>query len=73
MKDFFLRRARQTDLDQVLRLLADNGLPSEGVSDHIGTFVVAEDGFKVVGTAGLELYGRFALLRSAAVSKTWQG
>ena len=73
MKDFFLRRARQADLDPVLELIAESSLPVEGVAENFDTFVVAENGFKIVGAVGLELYGRYALLRSAAVAKTWHG
>ena len=73
MKDFFLRRARETDLEEVKALLTTSSLPLEGVDEAFSNFIVAEGGPSIVGTAGLELYGRFALLRSAAVVKGWQG
>jgi amino-acid N-acetyltransferase len=36
-------------------------------------FEVAEDGGRIVGTAGLEPYGRVALLRSVTVDPQYQG
>lgn len=35
--------------------------------------MIAEDGGRIVGAVGLELYGTSALLRSAAVEESWQG
>ncbi len=73
MKDFLLRRARTTDLDAVCALLTASKLPVEGVAEALGNFVVAEGNFSIVGAVGLELYGRYALLRSAVVAPSWQG
>jgi amino-acid N-acetyltransferase len=73
VKDFFLRRAREADLDEVKALLGANELPLDGVDEAFSNFIIAEGGPSIVGTAGLEIYGRYALLRSAAVAKKWQG
>src|SRR5258708_4382502 len=45
------------DLDEVLALLNDVGLPSEGVKVHFGQFLVARDGGRLVGCVGLPSEG----------------
>src|SRR5690349_15218388 len=48
--------ARPPDADAVLRLVVQNGLPSDGLSEHLATALVAREGGRIVGTAALELY-----------------
>jgi len=62
-----IEQAQARDLEDVLALLADTALPSEGVQEHFGQFLVARDGGRLVGCIGLERYGDAALLRSVAV------
>ena len=71
-----LRAAEPKHLPAIVSLLAEAGLPTWGVEDHLETFVVVEsatdevaavDGV-LVGVGGLEIHGRFALLRSLAVA-----
>jgi len=67
-----LRDASSEDLRAVVALLEANELPSAGVAEHLGHFVVAEaDG--VEGVAGLEVYGDAALLRSVCVADSARG
>lgn len=61
------------DLPEILDLLRAVALPSEGVPEHLGGFVVARDAGQVVGCAGLEMHGQTALLRSLAVGPGWRG
>ena len=68
-----LRPARPEDLGSALALLADAGLPAAGVSEWFERFVVAEDRGRIVGVAGLEVYGTDGLLRSVAVAEDWRG
>jgi amino-acid N-acetyltransferase len=56
------------DLPAVLALLTAASLPREGVADHFPRFLVARRAGDVVGSIGLEPYGRSALLRSLAVA-----
>ncbi|MFN3285825.1 MAG: arsenic resistance N-acetyltransferase ArsN2 [bacterium] len=63
-----VRRATPHDEPSVLALLARCGLPSAGVRDHLQTFWLAEEPEGVVGTAGIEVYGDVALLRSVATA-----
>ncbi len=66
-------RFRSEDQPAVLRLLTDNGLPTDGLVDHLGTAVVARLDECVVACAALEIYPDGALLRSVAVQETLRG
>ena len=68
-----LRTARSADLAEVLALLGRAQLPTAGVAAALPHFVVAESEGKLVGVAGLEVYGASALLRSVAVEDSWRG
>ncbi|MDX2044735.1 MAG: GNAT family N-acetyltransferase [Acidobacteriota bacterium] len=62
-----ITRAAASELDEVLALLGEVNLPTEGVAEHFGGFLVARDGDKLVGCVGQEQYGDVTLLRSLAV------
>ena len=68
-----LRSAREADLAEVLTLLGRAHLPAAGVAEAFSHFVVAEHESKLVGAAGLEIYGASALLRSVVVEDSWRG
>jgi amino-acid N-acetyltransferase len=68
-----LRSARPSDLPEVLALLRSAQLPAAGVAEAFSHFVVAEHQGKLVGAAGLEVYGASALLRSVVVEDSWRG
>jgi N-acetylglutamate synthase-like GNAT family acetyltransferase len=68
-----LRRAVQADDEAIAMLLRDLELPTEGVSEWLNQFWVAEHQSRVVGAAGMERYGASGLLRSVAVASDWQG
>jgi amino-acid N-acetyltransferase len=68
-----LRRARPEDLLSALALLEECGLTTSGVGDHFHNFWVACEGGRVVASAGLELYGPVALLRSVATDPAYRG
>jgi len=63
-----------SDFAEVLTLLQEVNLPSEGVAEHFSDFLVARtaDG-QLVGCVGQERYGDVTLLRSLAVSPAFQG
>jgi N-acetylglutamate synthase-like GNAT family acetyltransferase len=67
------RTAAQEDLAAVEALLVAAGLPTAGVRDCIGDFIVAESGGRLVGAIGVEVHGRYGLLRSAVVARDVQG
>jgi N-acetylglutamate synthase-like GNAT family acetyltransferase len=67
-----IREATATDLAAVERLLTENHLPTVGVKDIIGDFLVAEAGDDLVGVVGMEYCCNYGLLRSTAVSSSWR-
>lgn len=68
-----LRSARAADLPDVLALLQKAELPVAGVADTFRDFFVAEREGRLIGAAGLEIYGASALLRSVVVQEDWRG
>jgi amino-acid N-acetyltransferase len=68
-----LRTAEATDLPAVLQLLGRAQLPTAGVAEALSHFVIAENEGRLIGVAGLEVYGESALLRSVAVEESWRG
>ena len=68
-----IRLASATDLADIEAMLVAASLPVEGVADHVTTFRVATSGGRVIGSAGVELYGDAGLLRSVVVRPDAQG
>lgn len=67
------RTATSTDWPAVATLLTEAKLPLAGAEAHLEQFLLAFRGDQLVASAGLEVYGSSALLRSVAVSKTERG
>jgi amino-acid N-acetyltransferase len=67
MLDIDIRAATPQDWPAIAALLQACALPLEGAREHLDDFVVASRSGTIVGTAGLEVYGDSALLRSVAV------
>ncbi|MFM0218069.1 arsenic resistance N-acetyltransferase ArsN2 [Paraburkholderia caledonica] len=67
-----IRPARSEDLEAIKALLVESELPDADVNAAmLVDFLVAEDvDGKVVGSVGLERFGREALLRSLAIAQT---
>ncbi len=68
-----LRRAREEDIPQIEVLITAEGLPAYGLAEYLETFFVLDEGRRVVGCAGLEIYGEAALLRSVVVAPERRG
>lgn len=68
-----LRAASAADYEAVVRLLRAADLPTAGLQPALSDFLVAEDGGRLVGVIGLEVYGDAALLRSAVVDTDRRG
>ena len=63
-----LRVAQATDWPAVIELLEACGLPTGDLTEAmLASFCVADEGGRVVGVMGLEVFGACALLRSLAV------
>src|SRR5258705_9892304 len=68
-----LRTATDADLAAIEALLASNHLPTVGVADALGGFLVADADGAVIGSVGMEYRGPYGLLRSTAVAAEWRG
>jgi N-acetylglutamate synthase-like GNAT family acetyltransferase len=70
--DVVIRQAQQADYNRVAELLESASLPTAGVAEHFGNFLIAEHGSVIVGVIGLEVYEDVGLLRSAVVDSSLQ-
>jgi amino-acid N-acetyltransferase len=70
---FDIRLARTGEQEKIYALLTENHLPTDGLSEHVHSLLVASHEDAIVGSAGLEVYGKAALLRSVAVAPERQG
>lgn len=68
-----IRAAARADLAAVRALLADAGLPLDGVDEAFEHGVVAISGGALVGAAAVEPYGTDGLLRSVVVDPSRRG
>jgi amino-acid N-acetyltransferase len=69
-----IRLAQASDLKEILELLKDSEMPVEDlVSASPAQFLVARRDDATAGCVGIELTGRYALIRSLAVGKTNRG
>lgn len=71
--NILIEAAHEADLPTILNILASHKLPQVGLQEHLSTTLMARLNTKVIGSAGLELYGTAALLRSVAVKQTYRG
>ena len=71
--ELVIRKASSSDLPVLTKLLESVTLPTAGLADHVGNFLVAESCGIPIGSIGLEVYGDTALVRSAAVLREFQG
>jgi amino-acid N-acetyltransferase len=68
MDNIQYRFATKEDLYQLKELLESCLLPFEDIDSHIDSFIIAIVDNKIIGSLGVENYGKDALLRSFAVS-----
>lgn len=74
MTGFEIRPARAVDRDAVDALLRAASLPPDGLDEQFGdAYAVAVSGGRIVGAAGVEVYGGAGLLRSVVVDGAWRG
>ncbi len=71
-EDKAIRLALPKDRAAIERLLEGQELPTAGVAEWVDHFWIAEAEERVVGVAGVELYGDGALLRSVGVEPEWR-
>lgn len=68
-----IRSALPSDLSSLTDLLQESRLPVAGLPVSLEHFFVAEQGGTMIAAAGLEVYGRSALLRSVVVHPRHRG
>src|SRR5437660_7671197 len=73
MSSWIMRRATPHDWSKLAALLATADLPLAGAQAHLSDFFLAFRDDVLIGSAGLELYGDTALLRSVVVASTERG
>lgn len=73
MQGVKIRSARPADFAAICELLRSQALPHEDLSKHLRTALVAERAGDILGSAALEIYGEYALLRSLAVAPALHG
>ncbi len=67
-RELTIRPATRLDLAEILSLVAAVDLPSDGIEQYLGGFLVARNkSGSLLGTIGMERHGLLGLLRSAAV------
>lgn len=71
--DVTIANATQEELPDILALLQECKLPTEGLAEYLPSTLVVRNGNSVVGCSALELYQENALLRSLAVNSSLQG
>jgi amino-acid N-acetyltransferase len=54
-------------------LLASQKLPTQDIPARLENFMLVKENGKVIGSVGLEIYSKYALLRSLAVDASQQG
>lgn len=70
---FLIRSAREGDFLQIVAILQEVGLMTDGLTPGMPDFYVADIGGTIVGCAALESDGSTGLLRSVGVLSTAQG
>ena len=73
MNGISYRKATVTDWNQITNLLQNANLLLDGAQEHLEHFVVVIKDEALIGCAGLEIYGEYALLRSVAVAEGARG
>lgn len=73
MEGLALRPATVEDWLEVSALLTASLLPLDGAKERLDGFIVARAEGRVVGCAGIEVYGEHALLRSVAIRTEARG
>ena len=78
-KDLKIEKAKNSDYPALVGLLKETNLPPDGIEPHLMNFLVIRHSEadanpeSLVGSVGLEIYGKSALLRSLAVHPNFQG
>lgn len=67
------RRARSDDIPRMAQMMAAEDLPPLFIEEFLGGFIVADCDGEVVGTGGLEMYGKTGAIRSVVLDPRVRG
>jgi len=71
--DWFLRHPKPEEVEKVKEFLTSIHLPTEKIEDQFDNFLILFDSdSSIIGCVGLEIYQNFGLVRSLAVTETYQ-
>jgi len=70
---FDLTPATIDDITVVEELLAENDLPADDVAEKIECIFLAKNDTDLIGIGGMELHGRYGLLRSLVTAPKFRG
>jgi N-acetylglutamate synthase-like GNAT family acetyltransferase len=70
---FTCEPARPHDLGHALALLRAAKLPDQGVADQFGHYMVVRNLGELVGLCGVEVHGKYGLLRSLVIDPAFRG
>jgi amino-acid N-acetyltransferase len=68
-----VRPAEREDIPSIERLLVAESLPLTPIAEFLDGFSVLESDGEILGSAGIEVYGEAAFLRSVVVAQALQG
>ena len=68
-----VRSARHEDIAAIERLLVTESLPLTPIAEFLDGFSVLESDGEILGSAGIEMYGEAAFLRSVVVAGALRG
>lgn len=68
-----IRAGRPDEIDEISALITSESMPAIELDRWIDSFFVLDDGEKLVGCAGVEIYGEDACLRSVMTAPELRG
>src|SRR5690349_13805841 len=73
LQEITITLASPADRTAIAALLESQKLPTQDLPARLENFILAKENGRITGTVGLEIYGKYALLRSLAVDSAHQG
>jgi N-acetylglutamate synthase-like GNAT family acetyltransferase len=68
-----LRFARPDEVEEIRALIVSESMPAMEIEERLDGFLVLDDGGRLVGCAGVEIYGDSAVLRSVMIDPALRG
>jgi len=68
-----LKKAVKADLPFIEGCLISNSLPHEHIPFKIDCMFIRYEDEKVIGIGGVEIYGKYGLLRSLVIKESYRG